>query len=509
MVGLLAFNAYSQNDLSSVNSKHDELQPVFHPNGKALYFTRAYDSLNSGGKRDKGDIWISELRDDGSWSKPQNAGETLNNRFFNAVVGFSPDGNIIFLHGHYPHNNKPPRSQGLSYAVKRGNGWTFPKEMEVQYFNNKSDHQSGSISADGNILLLAIESYSTYGAEDLYVSFFDGEKFSQPKNLGGTINTNLQEMTPTLATDNRTLFFSSNGHPGKGGRDIYKSIRLDSTWTNWSAPENLGEKVNSEGVELSFIIEPKMEWGIYTSTQNSDGYGDMKYYKMPEDSVFEDVADTAGALSGKDFEALNKADKVFSGGIFDEKTRNSIGASVLIRSGNGRFEDSLYVGARERSFKFAIPDTLTRVFVEVKSKGYMPVTETVVVENGVLERNYFLAPLEVGTTIKLDKIYFERGTANLIDSSYAELNKVAEVMLENKTMSIRLTGHTDNQGDAQKNLELSQQRVDMVKQYLVNKGIDSNRISGQGYGGSRPIASNANEETRKLNRRVEFIITEF
>lgn len=119
-------------------------------------------------------------------------------------------------------------------------------------------------------------------------------------------------------------------------------------------------------------------------------------------------------------------------------------------------------------------------------------------------KNYYLEPLEVGKTFKLNNVLFNRATANLVDSAFVELDNVYRMMTENPDIYIELSGHTDNQGSARKNLELSQARVGVVKEYLVSKGIQPDRIKGTGYGGSRPIASNRSEETRRLNRRVEF-----
>ena len=124
--------------------------------------------------------------------------------------------------------------------------------------------------------------------------------------------------------------------------------------------------------------------------------------------------------------------------------------------------------------------------------------------NKHLTRDYFLEPLESGRIFRLNNVLFQQSTANLLDSSNSELNLVYEMMKENPEIDIELSGHTDNVGDAHKNLVLSQERVKVVKAYLVNKGIDPSRISGKGYGGMYPIASNAIEATRRLNRRVEF-----
>ncbi len=496
----------AQHDFTFVNSKHDELSPVLHPNGQELYFTRANDSLNVGGKKDEGDIWVSKLEEDNVWSPPKNAGLSLNNPFFNAVIGFTPDGKIMFLHHRYPIDSKPPKTQGISYSEFKNGKWGFPKPVTIKYFKNESKHQSGSLSANGEILLLSMKSYSSRGHEDIYVSFWDGNKFTLPKNLGSVINTEGEEMTPTLAPDNRTLFFSSNGHPGKGGRDIFKSYRLDSTWTNWTVPENV-EAINTKGVELSFIISPDMKWSIYTSTLNSDGYGDLNFYQLPQDSSFQRAPenDSVDFVWEVEEPILLKGDKKFHGKALDDKTYDYIDYSVFVRYKN--VEDSLNISAEEQSFTFTVPDSLNRLYVDVKAKGYMPVTETIFLESAVTDRLYRMKKLEVGTTIQLDQIYFERGTPNILDSSYAELDKVVEIMDENPRMEIELAGHTDNQGDSEKNLKLSQDRVEMVKKYLVEKGISSKRIKGVGFGGSRPIASNASEETRKLNRRVEFVIT--
>ena len=114
-----------------------------------------------------------------------------------------------------------------------------------------------------------------------------------------------------------------------------------------------------------------------------------------------------------------------------------------------------------------------------------------------------------GQTVKLNNVFFVRGQPTLLNTSYPELNTLAKTMLENPTIEIELEGHTDNQGNADANKTLSEERVEAVKKYLVEKGIDAQRISGIGYGGSKPIADNSVEATRKLNRRVEFKIVKF
>ncbi len=161
-------------------------------------------------------------------------------------------------------------------------------------------------------------------------------------------------------------------------------------------------------------------------------------------------------------------------------------------------------------FEFILTEK-KQFFLKVRSKNY--ITQTVLLDMNVDEnsveitKEILLSPVELGKTIQLENVLFERSQAILLQSSYKELDKLAEFMLENPKIEIELSGHTDNSGNATLNLELSEKRVLKVMQYLIEKGIDESRIAGKGYGGSKPIANNDNEMTRKLNRRVEFKIT--
>jgi outer membrane protein OmpA-like peptidoglycan-associated protein len=146
-----------------------------------------------------------------------------------------------------------------------------------------------------------------------------------------------------------------------------------------------------------------------------------------------------------------------------------------------------------------------------KANGYIAVHENLdIPETSVyteFQKDLYLVPIEVGQKISMNNVFFEQSKPILLSSSYPELDRMVEILKFNPKLEIRIDGHTDNQGDAGKNMELSQQRVEVVKEYLVKKGITSKRVTTKAFGGTKPIASNAKEETRKLNRRVEFTIT--
>lgn len=506
---LAVAQATIENDLNDlvkqVNSRNDEQNPILSPDGNFLYFTRANDSLNVGGTKDKGDIWYSGRGEDGKWTKPKNLGSPINDELKNYLLGFSPDGKIMFLNQEKKNPGGYVINDGIAYSVYQDGAWSLPGRLSVEYMFNKSEHQSGSVSADGRYLVLSLQSYASRGTEDIYVCSYKDGKWTQPVNLGSVINTAKQEMTPYLSPDNKKLYFSSNGHGGRGGRDILVSERLDDGWTNWSKPQSIGPEVNSEGVELGWYIDAKNDLVYFSSTQNSDGYGDIKV--VPFSVPIEPKQENSQTLVYDELTVVpveTKKNISVSGAILNEKSNEGITAAINIKSadidinGNSTPEDGL--------FKIQLPAGAGKVVVSIKSPGFMGITEEVVLSDVDLTINFKLMPLDVGTTITLNKVYFDRGTSQLLDDSYIELGRVVEMMKENPTVKIELSGHTDNQGNSKLNIQLSQERVDVVKKYLEDHGVEANRIRGKGYGGTRPVASNASEESRKLNRRVDFTI---
>lgn len=528
------FEGVPENMGLTINSPFDELNPVFSPDGNALYFTRSRHPENTGGRDDPGDIWLSTKDEAGAWSQAESAGKNLNNGYFNSVLGFSPDGNTMYLQHHYFKRGLRPGTQGISFATKTKKGWSDPQKLNLENFYNQSQHQSACISADGKIMILAINSYGSYGYEDLYVSFkiSDGS-WSAPKNMGSTINTMHQEMTPFISKDNSTLYFASSGHNSRGSRDIYSTKRLDNSWRIWSKPENISE-LNSEGIELGFVIDPEQKFAYFISTQNSDGYGDINRIKLNPDfqpvepanvialnltepdtviiiSQNENV-DTTASTSTEEVEddKSNETYKV-KGGVFSKKNELPLDAKIsLIPVVYNQDYKPLAIEVHNGNYSFEL-DKGIQYKLKVSAEGFLTMEERLEedgVYEGTLEQNFYLTPLEQGATFQINNVLFERGTASLVDSSYAELDDIVEMMSENPSLKIEIGGHTDNQGDAKLNLRLSEQRVKTVISYLTKKGIQESRIVGKGYGGMKPISSNSSENTRKLNRRVEFTILE-
>ncbi|MEO1050680.1 MAG: OmpA family protein [Bacteroidota bacterium] len=520
----------------NVNSPYNEDHPVISPDGKSLFFTRSNSPENIGGASDKGDIWYATLNELNRWSLPQNLGKPFNNSGWNGVLGFSADGNTMYLYGHYNPDGSQSSTQGVSASYRRGAKWSKPEKVNIPYFKNKSSNHGGFVASNEKVMFFSLETFGTRGAEDIYVALKKGNgEWGEPKNLGDQINSRLQEFNPVLSSDMKTLYFASNGSRGEGSFDIFWSIRLDDTWKNWSKPINLGTEINTSGREKSFIYNTSTHQAIYISNTDSDGYGDIKLKNLnpPHDSVSNEepvvVEETeeqpdstvvAAIVETSTEEEVVQPDTVATavtevvekpvlkvyGIIIDDKTGQGVEAKVTVSNPQAP-EQTVTTGVNEQGYTVEVEpgDNYT---IKIEAHGYISVQKDIASANGAdeVEMDFRLQPIEKGVTVKLEHVLFKRGTTELLESSYTDLDLVAAMMLENATMEIELAGHTDNRGIAKYNIKLSEERVKSVKKYLVGKGISSKRISGKGYGGMKPIASNRNEETRKLNRRVEFTI---
>jgi hypothetical protein len=500
LFGISIFQGFAQNIITTpfklVNSPYDEQNPLITPDGKALYFTLANHPQNVNGKKDLGDIWIS-LWMSGAWTAPVHGGSVINDGAYNAVAGFSADGDQLFLVNHFGKNGSTPSTQGIAVSKRTDSGWSTPENISIPYFLNRASRLTGMINDEGNVFIFSADAYNTRGVEDIYVSLKRGDRWTEPINLGSAINSSLQELTPSLSEDGKTIYFASNGRKGYGGFDIYSSTRLDDSWTAWTEPLNMEQPLNSEARELFYRHTKRIN--LFTTTRNSDGYGDIRALV---DSVQQTQTDTLIKILEvqPDLSSSRNRRVVISGRVTNSKSGAGITAKILFKS------DSLYsaTASSDGAFRLIIP--ATNIYdIEVQSSNFVNLSERLDIhtfELNTLAMNFKLQPIEIGAVVNLKNM----GTTSLLEESYPELNVIADFLKNNPKVEIELNGHTDNRGDAKKNLILSQQRVEKIKSYLVSKGISARRIKGKGFGGAKPIATNDSEEARKLNRRVEFVI---
>lgn len=521
--------------LTVLNSPYDEQSPVVSPTGE-LFFVVGFHPDNIGGPTDFGDIWMSKKDTNGDWQKPQHV-PSLSTSGNDVLIGF-----VDALTALVYHSGKNGKRQGIHQYSRFGNSWNYLRVLEMGNFKNNSMHFSGRLVSEGNIIIMSMNSYGTFGNEDIYISFKQSENiWSSPMNLGPQINSFAQEQTPYLSEDLQTIYFSSNVHGNGRGKDIYYSQRTSQSWEDWTEPQKIG-LANSTGSELSYtLIDENNVQAIFTTTQNSEGFGDFTLVsfeaKTPltfleeieeapqlkfEESTLAQV-DSLESTTETEIEPVQNIAAPINDKVqeitLDETSTATEEKRNLIRVINGQtleeIPHQIEIG-NERGLK-KITESQNEVWelieepqwnaITISSKGFLPrmlgSSEWADFEG----RDLILQPAISGTAIVLENIQFNRGTSDFMDSkSIQVLDNLVVFLKENQDIKIRLEGHTDNAGDPSLNKDLSMKRASKIRGYFTINGIDFERVRISGWGGSRPIADNQTEEGRVLNRRVEMLI---
>lgn len=479
------------------NTKYTEVRPLLAADGKTLFFARQNSPDNVGGRNDGQDIWYCKIRDAKSqdWFDAKNLEKPVNTAGNNGVASVAADGNSLLLINKYmPDGTVVPEGASMTTRTRSG-GWSFPKPINIiDYYNNNKEQVDFYMANSGKTLLMAVDRKDSEGELDLYVSFL--QQFgiwSKPLNIGKSVNTKGNEFAPFLASDDKTLYYASDRPGGYGKTDIYMTTRQDSTWLHWSAPRNLGSPINGPGRDEYYTLSAEGRW-VYLISDRTGVEKSRDIYRV-------------------ELEPQYRPEPVVlvTGRVLDMNTNKPIVARVRYESlVTGEELGVATTNPEDGTYTIVLPAGISYGYM-AEADGYLAVDEnldaTNVNEYTIKQQDLYMVPFEVGQTIKLNNIFFEQSRHFLQKASYLELNRLAKILRDYPTVEIQLEGHTDNQGDPKLNLQLSVDRVNEVKRYLNSKGISKNRIATVGYGDTRPIASNAEEETRKLNRRVEFKIT--
>ena len=273
---------------NAINSEYLELHPVVAPDGKTIYFTRKNHPQNKFGTQGtetiagSQDIWFSQ-NIGGTWNLAKRMPDVLNRDQYNTILSISPDGQTILLKGAFVNGNYETR--GFSVAKKTTTGWSIPEKLNIPGYEkmSKGKNETAFLSMDGKVLLMAFSEKRNSEKDDLYISFLNDGEWSKPENLGSKINTEYAETTPFLAADGRTLYFSSDRPGGKGSFDIYMAKRVGKDdWSNWRPAVNLGEPVNSEEYDAYYTLPAKGDFAYFLSSKGSLGKKDIYRYKAPQ-----------------------------------------------------------------------------------------------------------------------------------------------------------------------------------------------------------------------------------
>ncbi len=485
----VVFNTKPENMGTGINTIYDEIAPMISPDGKILFFDRKNHPENVGGFKDIDDIWVSEIDNNGKWKIAKNIGKPLNNKSDNFVQSITPDGNSLLLGNAY--NKDGTISEGVSFTYKILNGWAFPEKQLIVGFFNLNKHANYFLSNDGKALLMAIEQKDSYGKLDLYVSFMKGKnRWSKPKNLGPTINTTQNDYSPFLAADGVSLYFSTSGHAGYGMEDIFVVQRLDDTWQKWTEPQNIGNTINSPESDTKYNIPASGEFAYFSTTNNSIGKNDIFRIALPQ-------------------KAKPKPVVLISGKVLNEKTKEPVDARIIVEElPSGKEVAVARTDPNTGDFKIVLPAGKKYGFRAI-GLGFFEANKNIDLSDideykEIDDELLLLAPIEVGQIVRLNNIFFEYGKATLKPESFPELDRTIKFLENNPKIEIEIAGHTDDTSSDSFNLKLSQARAESIANYFIINDIISSRLSAKGYGESRPIVPNTDEESRQMNRRVEF-----
>ncbi|MDX5320636.1 MAG: OmpA family protein [Bacteroidota bacterium] len=487
-----------QNMGDHINSKNSEYFPGITADGEFFIYTRRLD-----GQMPQEDFYISRLQADGSWGPSYNLGPPVNTAENEGSVSISTDGQFIFfaacnrarkntLQGREGLGNPMDFYPGcdLYFSRLEGDKWSIPRHLG-NVVNSREWESTPSLSFDGLTVYFASTRPGGFGGSDIWKAQWEGSGFGMPINLGPTINTPGNEQTPFIHPDNQTLYFSSNGRPGMGGFDFYYSRTNDSG--NWQEPMNLGYPINTSGDEKGLLVNRSGTLAYFSSDDRPEGKGGVDIYQF---ELYPEARP----------QVLSYVKAI----VVDDETGEPLAATAeLLSLETGSTVLKTSTNAKTGSFLIVLKAN-SDYALNVAKEGYLFHSENFALKQSAETDPFIievrLKKLKVDEHVVLNNVFFDVDKYDLKSESRVELDKLVDFMNANPSLKIEIGGHTDNTGNPGANQKLSEDRARSVYAYLVEKGINANRLRFKGYGANKPIATNDSEEGRKKNRRTEYRI---
>ncbi len=475
----------------AINSEYPEYFPSISVDGRTLLYTRRLPSKRTASGFNE-DFYIAHF-DGKNWKKSYNL-KGVNSMNNEGAPTLSANGQLLIFticeeFGDYGQGKKGYGSCDLFYSYRYGKMWSKPKNLRTP-INTRNWETQPSFSSDGKTLYFIRGVGRPPNRQQDIFSATLSEKgtWSVPKRLSNVINTSGTEESVFIHPDGKTLYFSSDGHPGMGGLDIYKSTKQDDG--TWSTPINLGYPINTFADENSLLVSAKGDIAYFASDRKG-GYGglDLYQFKLPKEARPESVT----YLKGK---------------VYDKATKEVLAAKFeLIDLATGKVVVRSFSDETTGDYLVCLPPNKDYA-LNVSHDGYLFYSEnftlTETTNEQPFQKNVPMNKIEVGKSVVLKNVFFETAKFDLKPKSKIELDKLIRFLQKNSTVKIELGGHTDNVGGKKANLTLSQNRAKAVYNYLVEHGIDKARLTTKGYGDTQPVAKNDNEKGRAANRRTEF-----
>lgn len=482
----------------NINSDLAELRPTVSADGNLLFFICEDHPVNTkyNSVPNSQDIWYS-IRDSlGNWAEARHLRYPLNTAHYNAVYWISPDNNRILIRGAFLHGAY--HGKGVSLCrLNEKRQWSEPDVLMIKNYEkyDRGTTSGATMAHDGRTLLLYMTPDKGGALNDLYVCFLSPDgTWTEPKSLGGKISLpGYDEMTPYLAADGVTMYFSSNRPGGVGDNDIWMTKRLDKTWQKWSEPVNLGAPINTENWDAFFTLDAGGEYAYLTTSLNTYGKSDIVRVKLMEKEKPNPVV-------------------LVTGNVYNAKTKEPLSATLVYETlPDGNIAGNGLSNAVDGAFKIVLPYD-KNYSIRATADKFFAISENLNLDSLIkagyqeIHKDLYLVPIEIGQVVRLNNVFFDFDKWDLRPESFIELDRVVQLLNENPAIEIEMSAHTDSYGSDDYNFKLSDNRARSVREYILSRGIAPQRIISQGYGESKPVAPNDNDENRQLNRRVEFKI---
>ena len=469
-----------------VNSEWYEHSPTLTVDEETLYFTRkeAYDERNGVLFYDE-NLYVSRKNKEGEWSRAMPLGSEINTQDNEGASTISPDGNYLFF------TRCKFDNCDIYISRKVGDRWTKGKNLG-ETVNSRNWDSQPSFAPDGRTLFFVKRvGNRNQTRKDIYVTKIqDNGLWSKPVPI--SINTSGNEESPYTHPDGETFYFTSDGYPGMGGRDLFM-VKIDSNG-EFGEPVNLGYPINSGKDEVSLIVSANGDRAYFASGMKGGfGHWDLYTFEMPVHARPIPVNYTKGL-------------------VYDKETKKPVGAKFeIIDLASGNIVVESFCDKKTGKFLVTIP-TGKEYAVNVSATGYLFYSGNYDLAEGddstKVSFDIPLSPIQKGEAIVLNNVFFGFNSYDLKDESRIELNLLVELLNRNPKLNIEIGGHTDNKGSQSYNQKLCENRAKSVYEYLISQGIPPSRLSFKGYYFSQPIDTNDSKEGRAKNRRTEFKIVD-
>lgn len=460
-----------------LNSNRSEFSPMLTSDGEMLYLTSSRDEASGDAVSNitgvkNNDIFVSTKNVKGEWQKPKPVDSPINSEWDEGVTSFTSDGSLLF-YTFSPESDRQPTSTAIYVSEKTGAAWGSGHPLRIVSGDSISVFAHPAVSPRGDYLYFVSDMPGGYGGKDIWKAELMGKHVAKVVNLGPEINTPGDEMFPYVLNDS-TFYFSSDGHPGMGGLDIFEAIRHSGS-EHWQI-ENMKSPINSHNDDFGITFANGKKEGFFSSNRGDvRGRDHLWSFLYPDVNIW-----IEGLVADREQQLLSKAvvRVVGSDGSEREFTTN--------QNGTYRFR-----AERGTSYTFM-----------ARADGFLNANKQIHTSTAEKDTTYFvdfeLTPFN--KPVILENIFYDFDKATLRPESKKGLDELIAILNEHPTIAIELSSHTDRKGSDEYNNQLSLRRAQSVVQYLISQGIDKQRLTAAGYGKTHPKTV-----TQSIAKKYDFL----